>query len=377
MSFISNYCSIELLGTRGSNIRRIQSKCHLRDMNVGRHPNENGYVECKLSAYQMRNLNFALDTIRSFLRNEDDQAVQVFDAYYVDLPSQPSAFQNDQPPFPTSHQQPPPTSFTGPTEFVHPSGGTGRYFIHISFILSFPLGFMTRPLNFNNGTPLPPPSYNFQNPPSFDFTHRPTSASRKTDKRPGEVNEFNNLPNSQSRTSTENPSSQNGGSSSSNSSSVSPRHKSKRTCPETKEIDCTTDEGFWIQKQYYHALDDASKELFDSLLDKLEKIRIANDENAARKQQRLVGRNRPNKTRGGYPTSLPSSTQTNDENDSTSKQDSKVYCIKFSIHFLNFSFFNRSKNRTKMTRKPKQTNWQQVQLKQQQLVKRNKTITKH
>ena len=103
-------------------------------MTVARHPNENGYVECKLSAYQVRNLNFAVDTIRAFLRNEDDQAVQVFDSYYVDLPSQSSPFQNDQPQlttpnqnfdhfhhpsyFPNNHQQPPPpppTSFTGPT----------------------------------------------------------------------------------------------------------------------------------------------------------------------------------------------------------------------------------------------------------------------
>lgn len=347
-------------------------------MNVARHPNENGYVECKLAAYQMRNLNFALDTIRAFLRNEDDQAVQVFDAYYVDLPSQQSPFQNDQPPFasshqnfdqfhqpyfPNNHQQSPPVSFTGPTEFVHPSGGTGRHSIDILFILWVLLGFMTRPLHFNNGNPLPPPSYNFQNPPSFDFTHQPTSASRKTDKRPGEVNEFTNLPPNQSRTSNDNPSSQNGASSSSNSSSVSPRHKSKRTCPETKEIDCTTDEGFWIQKQYYHALDDASKELFDSLLDKLEKIRIANEENAARKQQRLVARNRPNKTRG-FSTSHPSSTQTNDENDSTSKQDPKVSCLKkFFINFCNILLFIRSKNPTRMTRRAKQKKCQRIQWK--------------
>jgi hypothetical protein len=177
---------------------------------------------------------------------------------------------------------------------------------------------MTRPLHFGNGNQLPQPSYNFQNTPSFDFTHQPTSASRKTDKRPGEVNDFNNTNHSHIRTSNDHQYPQNGGSSSSNSSSVSPRHKSKRTCPETKEIDCTTDEGFWIQKQYYHALDDSSKELFDSLIDKLEKIRIANEENAARKQQRLVGRNRPNKTRA-FTSAISSTTQTNDEKDLTIK----------------------------------------------------------
>ena len=187
---------------------------------------------------------------------------------------------------------------------------------------------MTRSLHLGNGNQLPQSSYNFQNTPSFDFTHQPTSASRKTDKRPGEVNDFNNANISQIRTSNDHQYQQSVGSSSSNSSSVSPRHKSKRTCPETKEIDCTTDDGFWIHKQYYHALDDASKELFDSLLDKLEKIRIVSEENAARKQQRLVGRNRSNKSRG-FTSSISTATQSNEEKDLTIKstndtQDDKV-----------------------------------------------------
>lgn len=177
---------------------------------------------------------------------------------------------------------------------------------------------MTRPFNMNNGNQYPHPSYNFQNPPSFDFTHQPTSASRKTDKRPGEINDFNNTNNTQTRTLNDQQYHQNGGSSSSNSSSVSPRHKSKRTCPETKEIDCTTDDGFWIQKQYYYALDETSKELFDSLMDKLEKIRITHEENAVRKQQRLVGRNRSNKTRI-FNSAISSITPTNDEKDFKSK----------------------------------------------------------
>lgn len=63
-------------------------------MIVARHPNENGYVECKISAYQTRNLNFAIDTIRNFLKNEDDQAVIVLDSQYVDIPSQSSPYQN-------------------------------------------------------------------------------------------------------------------------------------------------------------------------------------------------------------------------------------------------------------------------------------------
>ena len=198
---------------------------------------------------------------------------------------------------------------------IRPVGNqvTTTVLLHKSHTFLFPFeGFMTRPLHLGNGPQLPQPSYNFRNTPSFDFTHQPTSAARKTDKRPGEVNDFNTTNAGPTRTSTDCSSQHNGGSSSSNSSSVSPRHKSKRTCPETKEIDCTTDAGFWIQKQYYHALDDASKELFDSLLDKLEKIRIANDENAARKQQRLVGRNRASKSRAF----MTSTTHTNGEKDS-------------------------------------------------------------
>lgn len=141
------------------------------------------------------------------------------------------------------------------------------------------------------------PSYNFQNPPSFDFTRRPTSTSRKTEKRPGEGTEQPGSSNGQLRHSTDSSSHNGIVSSSSTNSSASPRHKSKRTCPETKEIDCGTDDGFWIQKQYYNALDDPSKELFDSLLEKLERFRIANEEKVVKKQQRLVGRNRLNKNR--------------------------------------------------------------------------------
>ncbi|CAF3338437.1 unnamed protein product [Rotaria sp. Silwood1] len=330
---IRSNCAARIIGTRGSNLRRIQSKCHLRDIFFARHPNENGYVECTLSAYQTRNLNFALDIIRGYLRNEDDQAMQVFDAQYVDTP-QTSPFQNspqnDQLQLPVPNQN---------LEYFHQQGFSNNRYQQeqeqehqqsISFTTSSDIsqnhkeiGFMTTPLHLGNGSQLPQPAYNFQNTPSFDFTHQPTSASRKTDKRPGEVNDFNNASNIQTRTSNDSQYQQYGGSSSSNSSSVSPRHKSKRTCPETKEIDCTTDDGFWIQKQYYHALDDASKELFDSLLDKLEKIRISSEENAVRKQQRLVGRNRPNKSRI-FTTSISSIIQSNDEKDLTIKTTQDV-----------------------------------------------------
>lgn len=101
-----------------------------------------------------------------------------------------------------------------------------------------------------------------------------------------------------------------GHSSSSGSSSISPRHRSKRACPETKEIHCTTDDGFWIQKQYYHALDDSSKQILDDILEKLEKIRIANEENAAKKHQRIAGRNRSAKQRL-YPSVVGGSNEEN------------------------------------------------------------------
>ena len=59
---------------------------------------------------------------------------------------------------------------------------------------------MTKPSHVGNGNQPPQLSYNFQNTPSFDFTHRPTSVSRKTNKHPGEVNDFNNTNNGQIRT---------------------------------------------------------------------------------------------------------------------------------------------------------------------------------
>jgi hypothetical protein len=77
-------------GTRGANLKRIQTKCHLRDMTVGRLANENGYIECTLAAYQIRNLNFAIDTIRSFLRNEDESAVLVIESNPTDTSEQDS-----------------------------------------------------------------------------------------------------------------------------------------------------------------------------------------------------------------------------------------------------------------------------------------------
>lgn len=213
---------------------------------------------------------------------------------------------------------------------------------------------MARSLNFNNGTQIPQPSYNFQNTPSFDFTHQPTSASRKTDKRPGELNDSNTTTNVQSRPSSDNQSQQQGSSSSSNSPSTSPRHKSKRTCPETKEIDCTTDDGFWIQKQYYHALDDASKELFDSLIDKLEKIRIASEENAARKQQRLVGRTRTNKSRL-FTSSISSIIQANEDTQLNTKSTTENKVCLIEILNLNYNFIlNRRKNQQMLMKKNRQ-----------------------
>jgi len=77
---IRSDCVSRIVGTRASNLKRIQTKCHLRDMIVGRQANENGYIECTLTAYQKRNINFAIDTIRSFLRNEDDNAVLVIES---------------------------------------------------------------------------------------------------------------------------------------------------------------------------------------------------------------------------------------------------------------------------------------------------------
>ena len=72
-------------GTRGSTIRRIQGKCHLRDFVVGRQANENGYIECKISANQQRQLNFAIDTIRSYLRNQDEEVIQVLESKLIDV----------------------------------------------------------------------------------------------------------------------------------------------------------------------------------------------------------------------------------------------------------------------------------------------------
>lgn len=291
---------IHTSGTRGSNLKRIQAKCRLRDIFISRQANENGYVECTLATYQTRNLRFAIDTIRSFLRNEDDSAVVVIEPNHGDNLSHNSPHLHELVPLNTDQSSSEQPQFNEET-------GMRFFSAEISTILLC-VGFMTAPLNLGNNQSYPQPSYNFQNTPSFDFTHQATSASRKTDKRRGELHDHNKTPNeSQSSQYETLPSS-------------SPRHQSKRSCPVTKEIDCTTDDGFWIQKQHYQALDDASKQLFDSLIEKLEKIRITNEENAAKKQQRLVGRNRSNKSKA-HPSSIPYLNEENnhDEKDLSGK----------------------------------------------------------
>ncbi|CAF0787904.1 unnamed protein product [Adineta ricciae] len=265
---IRSDCVPRVVGTRAANLKRIQTKCHLRDMIVGRQPDGNGYIECTLSAYQLRNIHFAINTIRNFLRNEDPNAVLVCD------PNRENDYPENSP---HVHELVPPNTEQTPTESNQTNTETG---------------FLAKSLNFPQTQSYPQPSYNFQNTPSFDFTHQATSASRKTDKRRGELHDHIKTPTEPQTCQYE------------NILSYSPRHKSKRTCPETKEIDCSTDDGFWIQKQYYYALDDASKDIFDSLIDKLDKIRIATEENAAKKQQRLVGRSRCNKSKG-HSTSIP------------------------------------------------------------------------
>lgn len=291
---MTRYFFGRILGTRGSNLKRIQTKCHLRDMIISRQANENGYVECTLASYQARNLSFAIDTIRSFLRNEDESAVIVPESSSTD----------------TQVQDSPHVQELAPPE--QSSKGT----------LELPLtGFLTKNLDS-----YPQPSYNFQNVPSFDFTHQATSASRKTDKRRGDLTDLNKTPTDPANSTIDK-------FSPTNYLSNSPKHKSKRSCPETKEIDCTTDEGFWIQKQFYNALDDSSKQLFDSLIEKLDKIRIANEENAARKQQRLVGRNRANKSRA-YAPSISYLTEDNNrsnekETTTSSTQDEVITKVSF------------------------------------------------
>lgn len=94
-----------VLGTRGSNLKRIQTKCHLRDMIIGRQAKENGYTECILTAYQTRNLHFAINTIHSFLKNEDDTAVIVIESNYADSPGQDSPHVNEL--APPSHTEKP------------------------------------------------------------------------------------------------------------------------------------------------------------------------------------------------------------------------------------------------------------------------------
>lgn len=250
---IRNDCIARIVGKRGANLRLIKNKSHLIDLNIEREADENGYVHCHLTANQSRNIQTAIETIRNFLHTEDSNAVIVGES------------------------------------------------VDRSIVAPF-AGFSTKSFQIDSSSNVSQPTHNFQNRPSFDFTHQATSAARKTDKRPGDLTE--NSPQIETKVL------------SSKTTTLSPQHRTKRTCPETKEINCSTDEGFWIQKQFYQALDDESKQIFDSLIDKLDKIRLASEENAARKHQRLAGRNRSNKTRA-YSSSI---SQLNEENSSVEKR---------------------------------------------------------
>lgn len=72
-------------------------------MIVARQANENGYVECTLTSYQARNINFAIDTIRSFLRNEDESSVLVVEPQQGDIPLQDSPHLHELAPPNTEH----------------------------------------------------------------------------------------------------------------------------------------------------------------------------------------------------------------------------------------------------------------------------------
>jgi hypothetical protein len=74
-------------------------------MIVGRTANENGYVECTLTAYQARNIHFGIDTIRNFLRNEDDSAVIVIEPNHEENVGQDSPHLHELGPPNTSELQ--------------------------------------------------------------------------------------------------------------------------------------------------------------------------------------------------------------------------------------------------------------------------------
>ena len=102
-------------------MKRIQTKCHLRDLIVGRQPDENGYIECTLSAYQLRNIHFAINTIRNFLRNEDPNVVLVYDPNH----------ENDYPQnSPHVHELVPPNTEQTPTESNQTNTETGKKVPH-------------------------------------------------------------------------------------------------------------------------------------------------------------------------------------------------------------------------------------------------------
>ncbi|CAF0743222.1 unnamed protein product [Didymodactylos carnosus] len=275
-------CVARIIGKGGANLKLIRNRCHLRD--IGFEPKDTSgrkeYIRCELRGEQ-RPISDAILMIRDMLKREGPGAVK-------------DAQQFTEQQFNEQQQHyPPPSEY--PNQFAPPQLQTS---VNDSFAVPHVIDHIYRsdltgrPLHFNSNSLVQcqqqQPSYNFNKNnlatnngqiPQFDFVHRPTSG--KKDKRQNESFEF--APSSNGNK--DSYESQHQQSSSSNSSSTSPRHKIKRSCPETKEIPTVTDEGHWILQAHLSQLNEHDRKQFQLIMDKVEKIKLDEEKMKSKHQQ--------------------------------------------------------------------------------------------
>ncbi|CAF4396471.1 unnamed protein product [Didymodactylos carnosus] len=280
--------SIQFIGKGGVNLKHIHNRCHLHNIEV--EPKDlsrrKEYIRCDLSGDQ-RSITDAISMIRDMLKRDGPDAVKELPDFHPHRFIE-QQFNEQQQYYPLSSEY----STQLPPSHLQASSNNPFATPYISHIYRADL--TAKPLEFSSNSQIQSqqqqgPSYSFNKNtltktngqiPQFDFVHQPTSG--KKDKRQNKSFEFVRLSSTGNQDSYE---PQHQQSSSSNSSSTSPHHKTKRSCPETKEIPTGTDEGYWISQVHLMQLNEHDRQEFQDILNKIEKIKLEKDKMKSKPHQ--------------------------------------------------------------------------------------------
>ncbi|CAF4142623.1 unnamed protein product, partial [Didymodactylos carnosus] len=285
---IRTECVARIIGKGGVNLKHIHNRCHLHNIEV--EPKDlsrrKEYIRCDLSGDQ-RSITDAISMIRDMLKRDGPDAVKELPDFHPHRFIE-QQFNEQQQYYPLSSEY----STQLPPSHLQASSNNPFATPYISHIYRADL--TAKPLEFSSNSQIQSqqqqgPSYSFNKNtltktngqiPQFDFVHQPTSG--KKDKRQNKSFEFVRLSSTGNQDSYE---PQHQQSSSSNSSSTSPHHKTKRSCPETKEIPTGTDEGYWISQVHLMQLNEHDRQEFQDILNKIEKIKLEKDKMKSKPHQ--------------------------------------------------------------------------------------------